>query len=116
MLINLKTARALGLTLPHSLLADVLLYGFIAANKAQQTLEVVGDFLTYEPYGIMFRRDDAQMRDAMDRAFAVMAQTGALVGTYHKWFLQPTPTGELLNLPMSLQLTESFRVLGVDDF
>jgi hypothetical protein len=29
-------------------------------------------------------------------------------------FLQPTPTGELLNLPMSLQLTESFRVLGVD--
>jgi len=93
---------------------DVLLYGFIAANKAQQRLEVVGDFLTYEPYGIMFRKNDPQMRDAVDRAFAVMAQTGALVATYHKWFLQPTPTGELLNLPMSLQLTESFRALGVD--
>lgn len=92
------------------------LYGFIAANKAQQRLEVVGDFLTYEPYGIMFRTNDAQMRDAVDRAFAVMAQTGALVATYHKWFLQPTPTGELLNLPMSLQLTESFPALGVDDF
>jgi glutamate/aspartate transport system substrate-binding protein len=95
---------------------DVLLYGFIAANKAQQSLEVVGDFLTYEPYGIMFRRDDAQMRAAVDRAFAVMAQTGVLVATYHKWFLQPTPTGDLLNLPMSLQLTESFRALGIDDF
>lgn len=94
----------------------MLLYGFIAANKAQQSLEVVGDYLTYEPYGIMFRRDDPQMRDAVDRAFAVMAQTGALVATYHKWFLQPTPTGELLNLPMSLQLTESFRALGIDNF
>jgi glutamate/aspartate transport system substrate-binding protein len=93
---------------------DVLLYGFIAVNKAQATLEVVGDFLTYEPYGIMFRRDDPQMRQAVDRAFAVMAQTGTLVAAYRKWFLQPAPTGEILDLPMSLQLTESFRALGVD--
>ena len=92
----------------------MLLYGFIAANKAQQTMEVVGDFLTYEPDGIMFRKDDGQMRDAVDRAFAVMAQTGALVFTYRKWFLQSSPTGEFLNLPMSLQLTESFRALGVE--
>jgi glutamate/aspartate transport system substrate-binding protein len=45
-----------------------------------------------------------------------MAQTGTLIGTYHKWFLQPTPTGEFLNLPLSLQLTESLRALGVDEF
>jgi glutamate/aspartate transport system substrate-binding protein len=95
---------------------DVLLAGFIAANKAQSSLAVVGDFLTYEPYGIMFRKDDPQMRAAVDRAFATMALTGTLVATYHKWFLQPTPTGELLDLPLSLQLTESFRALGVDDF
>ena len=56
------------------------------------------------------------MRAAVDRAFAIMAQTGTLVATYHKWFLQPTPTGEFLNLPLSLQLTESFRALGVDEF
>jgi glutamate/aspartate transport system substrate-binding protein len=95
---------------------DVLLAGFIAANKTQSSMAVVGDFLTYEPYGIMFRKDDPQMRKAVDRAFATMAQTGALVATYHKWFLQPTPTGELLDLPLSLQLTEGFRALGVDDF
>lgn len=93
---------------------DVLLYGFIAANKAHDSLAVVGDFLTYEPYGIMFRKDDPQMRAAVDRAFAVMAQIGALVATYRKWFLEPTSTGEFLDLPMSLQLTESFRALGVD--
>jgi glutamate/aspartate transport system substrate-binding protein len=95
---------------------DVLLYGFIAANKAQDTLAVVGDFITYEPYGVMFRKDDPQMADAVARAFATMAQTGALVADYHKWFLQPTPTGEYLNMPMSLQLTESLRALGVDEF
>jgi glutamate/aspartate transport system substrate-binding protein len=95
---------------------DVLLSGFIAANKTQASMAVVGDFLTYEPYGIMFRKDDPQMRAAVDRAFATMAQTGSLIATYHKWFLQPTPTGETLDLPLSLQLTESLRALGVDEF
>ena len=95
---------------------DVLLYGFIAANKSQDKMAVVGDYLTYEPYGIMFRKDDPQMADAVSRAFATMASTGALVATYHKWFLQPTPTGEFLNMPLSLQLTESLRALGVDEF
>jgi glutamate/aspartate transport system substrate-binding protein len=95
---------------------DVLLYGFIAANKSQDTLTVVGDFITYEPYGIMFRKDDPQLAAAVGRAFATMATTGTLVATYHKWFLQPTPTGETLDLPLSLQLTESLRALGVDEF
>jgi glutamate/aspartate transport system substrate-binding protein len=95
---------------------DVLLYGFIAANKAQDKLDVVGDYLSYEPYGIMYRKDDPQMAAAVSRAFATMAATGGLVATYHKWFLQPTPTGEFLNVPLSLQLTESLRALGVDEF
>jgi glutamate/aspartate transport system substrate-binding protein len=95
---------------------DSLLYGFIAANKSQDSLAVVGDYITYEPYGIMFRKDDPQMAAAVERAFTTMATTGTLVAIYHKWFLQPTPTGEFLNVPMSLQLTESLRALGVDDF
>jgi glutamate/aspartate transport system substrate-binding protein len=95
---------------------DSLLYGFVAANKAQDSLAVVGDYITYEPYGIMFRKDDPQMAAAVERAFTTMASTGTLVAIYHKWFLQPTPTGEFLNVPMSLQLTESLRALGVDDF
>jgi glutamate/aspartate transport system substrate-binding protein len=45
-----------------------------------------------------------------------MAKTGDLVAIYHKWFLQRTPTGELIDLPLSLQLTEALRALGVDDF
>ena len=95
---------------------DVLLYGFAVANHAQASLAVVGDYITYEPYGIMYRKDDPEMADAVRQAFATMAKTGTLVAAYHKWFLEQTPTGESLDVPLSLQLTESLRALGVDDF
>ena len=94
---------------------DVLLYGLVAARAAQATMAVVGDFITYEPYGIMFRRDDALMAAAVTRAFLTMAQTRMLAATYRRWFLQRAPTGELLNLPMSVQLTEVFRGMGAMD-
>ena len=95
---------------------DVLLNGFIASRNAGATMEVVGDYLTYEPYGLMFRKDDPEMSEAVRRAFAAMASDGELVANYHKWFLGPTPTGENINLPMSLQLTEALRAMGVDEF
>ena len=34
---------------------DVLLYGLLAQNKAQADYVVTGDFLSYDPYGIMYR-------------------------------------------------------------
>ena len=94
---------------------DVLLYGFIAAKKAEATMTVVGDFITYEPYGLMFRKDDPLMTEAVTRAFQTMARSRTLSGIYRKWFLQRTPTGEMLNLPMNVQLTEVFRSMGADD-
>ncbi len=94
---------------------DVLLYGFVVARKAEASMAVVGDFITYEPYGIMFRRDDALMGAAVARAFGVLAQRRALTGTYRRWFLQPGPNGESLDLPMSAQLSEVFRGLGEEN-
>ena len=79
-------------------------------------MAVVGDFITYEPYGLMYRKDDPLMAAAVARAFAAMARTRALFGAYQSWFLHRTPTGELLNLPISPQLAETFRVLGAEDF
>jgi glutamate/aspartate transport system substrate-binding protein len=93
---------------------DVLLYGFIVARKAQAAMVVVGDFITYEPYGIMFRRDDPLMAAAVTRAFLAMAQTRRLAAAYRRWFLEPGPDGVSLNLPMSVQLSEVFRGLGED--
>ena len=92
---------------------DVLLYGFVVAKRAAATTEVVGDFITYEPYGIMFRRDDPLMAAAVSRAFAAMAQKRALTDTYRTWFLAPGP--QSLNLPINAQLSEVFRALGEAD-
>jgi len=94
---------------------DVLLYGFVAAKRTDATMAVVGDFITYEPYGIMFRRDDPLMAAAVTRAFQTMAQSRTLADIYRRWFLEPTPTGERLDLPMSVQLTEVFRGMGAED-
>ena len=92
---------------------DVLLYGLIARHKMQRELIVVGEFLSYDPYGIMFRKNDPQLDDVVQRTFRRLAETRDIIEIYHKWFIRRTPTGEQLNLPMSAQLEEVFRVLGL---
>jgi glutamate/aspartate transport system substrate-binding protein len=94
---------------------DVLLYGMIAQRQAQRQFIVVGDYLSYDPYGLMFRRDDPQFRDLVQATFRELAQNGDLVEIYHRWFIRRTPTGERLNLPMSPQLQEIFHALGMPE-
>jgi glutamate/aspartate transport system substrate-binding protein len=94
---------------------DVLLYGLIARHKADADLMVIGEFLSFDPYGLMFRRDDPQMAEAVRRAFETIAKNRDLVELYHKWFVRQTPTGERIGLAMNAQLSEIFRALGVED-
>jgi glutamate/aspartate transport system substrate-binding protein len=91
---------------------DVLLYGFIATDKSASGMKVVGEYLSYDPYGLVYRRDDPGFTAVVDRAFARMAGERRLAELYNKWFLRRLPTGEMLNLPMSPQLEEVFRMLG----
>jgi glutamate/aspartate transport system substrate-binding protein len=93
---------------------DVLLYGFIALNKAQDDFTVVGDFLSYDPYGIMFRKDDPQLKALVTTTLHDLAASRELEQTYNKWFLRQLPTGQRLNLPMSAQLAEIMRIMGDD--
>jgi ABC-type amino acid transport substrate-binding protein len=94
---------------------DVLLYGFIAARQARNDLQVVGDFLSYDPYGIMYRKDDPELADLVDRVFREMAESRDLKYIYDRWFLKKLPSGEALNVPISAQLDEIFRTLGAPD-
>ena len=94
---------------------DILLYGLIARHGTQRELIVVGDFLSYDPYGIMFRKDDPQLTDVVTQTFRQLAESRDLLEYYHKWFIRKMPTGERINLPMSAQLEEIFHVLGVVD-
>jgi ABC-type amino acid transport substrate-binding protein len=93
---------------------DVLLYGFIAMNRAQDQLMVVGDFLSYDPYGVMFRKNDPQLSAIVTNTLHDLAASRELEQTYNKWFLRQLPSGQRMNLPMSAQLTEVIRIMGGD--
>ena len=75
-------------------------------------MKVVGEHLSYDPYGLVYRRDDPAFAAVVERTFARMAGERRLAELYNKWFLRRLPTGETLNLPMSPQLEEVFRMLG----
>jgi ABC-type amino acid transport substrate-binding protein len=83
---------------------DVLLYGLIAHHGARGRYQVVGEFLSYDPYAIMFRRDDPQMRQLVTDAFRALAEDGEVERQYKRWFLQKLPSGERIDLPMSPHL------------
>jgi glutamate/aspartate transport system substrate-binding protein len=91
---------------------DVLLHGLIARNAAWATYEVVPDYLSYEPYGIMYRKGDAQLGKVINDTFQVLAEEGEIERQYKRWFLRRLPTGESLNLPMSARLEGIIQTMG----
>jgi ABC-type amino acid transport substrate-binding protein len=91
---------------------DVLLYGLVAQRKAQGQYQVVGEFLSYDPYGIMFRKGDAQLAALVQRAFHDLAEDGEIERQYKRWFLQRLPSGQAVNLPMSPQLETLIRAMA----
>ena len=95
---------------------DVLLYGLLAQNRAQKEFQVVGEFLSYDPYGIVFRKGDAQLAELVKRAFHDLAEDGEIERQYKRWFLQRLPDsgtpGQSLDLPMSPQLETLIRAMA----
>ncbi len=61
------------------------------------------------------RRGDPALAALVNRSFQRMASAGTLNTRYKRWFVERLPTGETMNLPMSAQLTEMYRVLGQPD-
>jgi glutamate/aspartate transport system substrate-binding protein len=92
---------------------DVQLYGMLADKMAGSDFRVVGDFLTYADYALMFRKDDPEFAEVVERAFRRLSGSREIVAIYARWFEKPLPSGARLNLPMSPHLEEVFRVQGL---
>jgi glutamate/aspartate transport system substrate-binding protein len=90
---------------------DILLYGLIARHKTQDKFKVTGEYLSYDPYGIMFRKGEPQMKEVVERTFRKLGSGRDLVPLYNKWFVARLPTGEKLGVSISPQLEEAFKVL-----
>jgi glutamate/aspartate transport system substrate-binding protein len=91
---------------------DILLYGLIARHKSQDKFRVTGDYLSYDPYGIMFRKGEPQLAAVVERTFHKLGSNRDLIPLYNKWFVARLPTGEKLNVEISPQLEEAFQVLN----
>ena len=91
---------------------DILLYGLIARHKAQDKFRVAGEYLSYDPYGIMFRKGEPQLAAVVERTFRKLGSNRDLIPLYNKWFVARLPTGEKLNVAISPQLEEAFKVLN----
>lgn len=52
----------------------------------------------------MFRKDDFQLADIVERTFRKIAKSGEIARLYEKWFVAPLPSGVSLNLPMGAEL------------
>jgi ABC-type amino acid transport substrate-binding protein len=94
---------------------EVLIYSMLAETRTRARFRIFGEFLSYDPYAIAYRKDDAPFAAVVDRTFARLAESRALVLTYEKWFTGRLPSGIQLNLPISPQLEEIFHALGLPD-
>src|SRR6201997_2926392 len=65
---------------------DVLLYGLVATTGSADQYHVVGEYLSYDPYGLMYRKDDPDFASVVDRTFSRLAQSRELVQLYNKCF------------------------------
>jgi len=91
---------------------EVLLYGLLAEQQARGGYVVVGEFLSYDPYGIMYRKDDGQLARVITDAFHDLAADGEIERRYTRWFLRKLPSGVSLDLPMTPQLEETLKSMA----
>src|SRR5437870_2252950 len=70
---------------------DVQLYGMLAQTRSSADFRVVGDFLTYADYALMFRKGDAEFAEVVERAFRKLAGSREIVAIYERWFEKPLP-------------------------
>lgn len=94
---------------------EVLLYAMIAESRTRARFRLTGEFLSYDPYAIAFRKDDSPFAAVVERTFRRLAESREIVWIYDKWFTKRLPSGVRLDLPMSPQLEEIFHGLGLPD-
>jgi glutamate/aspartate transport system substrate-binding protein len=91
---------------------DVVLTATAVESKRPRDYLVLGDFLSYDPYGIMYRKNDAELDALVRHTFERLAETRELARIYEQWFMRKLPSGRTLGITMSPQLRQIFEALG----
>jgi len=91
---------------------DVVLTATAVESKRPQDYVVLGDFLSYDPYGIMYRKNDPDLDALVKRTFEKLAETRELARIYEQWFRRKLPSGRTLGITMTPQLRQIFEAMG----
>lgn len=80
-MLSLETDRVDAYATDH-----ILLFGLISKSKTPDDFAVVGDFLSFDPYALMVRRDDSAFELIGKKALAAVFRSGEIDAIYAKWF------------------------------
>lgn len=102
-MLSLETDRVDAYATDH-----ILLYGLISKSKNPEEFAVVGDFLSFDPYALMVRRDDSAFELVGKKALAETFRSGEIVPIYNKWF-------EPMGVPADPLLQAAFILGGLPE-
>ena len=93
------------------ILDDVQLAGLIATSPTPGDFKILTtESLRQEPYGIMYRKEDPQFKELVDKTVTDLMKSGAINQIYAKWFTKPIPpTNANLNFPMTEPVKEIYK-------
>lgn len=97
-MLSLETDRVDAYATDH-----ILLHGLISKSKTPDDFAVVGDFLSFDPYALMVRRDDSAFELVGKKAIAEVFRSGEIDAIYDKWF-------DPLGVPADPLLKAAFRL------
>lgn len=80
-MLSLETDRVDAYATDH-----ILLFGLISKSRTPDEFAVVGDFLSFDPYALMVRRDDSAFELVGKKALGAVFRSGEIDAIYAKWF------------------------------
>lgn len=84
---------------------DALLFGLVTKSADPQAYDFVGKYVSVEPYGIMYRRDDPGFARLVDAAMSELFLSGQIRAMYVKWFESGT-----FKLAMNQYMKENIKI------
>jgi glutamate/aspartate transport system substrate-binding protein len=84
---------------------DALLFGLVTKAKDPSAFDFVGKYVSVEPYGIMYRKDDPAFTKLMDVTISGLFSTGQIRAIYAKWF-----ESGVFKLAMNQYMKENIKI------
>ena len=83
-------------------------FALLSKSRQRDRFEVVGRLLSFDPYGLMIRRDDSAFRLVANRTLAQIYRSGEVYTLFKKWF---DPFG----IPMTEAVDWAFKLHAMPD-